>query len=244
MEYLPLFILLALLAEILGTVGGFGSSLFFVPIASYFLDFHSVLGITALFHVSSNITKIAFFRKGFNKKVVLSLGIPAVIFVIIGAYISKFLASEILEIALAIFLIGTSLTFLIFKRLEVKPTVRNSIGGGVLSGLVAGVLGTGGAIRGITLAAFNMKTEVFIATSAIIDLGIDASRSVVYTLNGYVHYHDLYLIPILLVVSVLGTWIGKKILDRFSEEQFKSTVLVLILITGVITLGKVIIDFT
>lgn len=243
-EYLPLFIFLALLAEILGTVGGFGSSLFFVPIASYFLDFHSVLGITALFHVSSNITKIAFFHKGFDKKVVLSLGIPAVLFVIIGAYISKFLASEILEIALAIFLIGTSLTFLIFKKLEVKPTVRNSIGGGVLSGLVAGVLGTGGAIRGITLAAFNMKTEVFIATSAIIDLGIDASRSVVYTLNGYVHYHDLYLIPILLVVSIAGTWIGKKILDHISQEQFKSTVLVLILITGIITLGKVIFDFT
>jgi len=243
-DYLPLFILLALLAEILGTVGGFGSSLFFVPIASYFLDFHSVLGITAIFHVSSNITKIAFFRKGFDKKVVLSLGIPAVLFVVIGAYVSKFLSSEILEIALAVFLIVTSLTFLIFKKLEVKPTTQNSISGGVLSGLVAGVLGTGGAIRGITLAAFNMKTEVFIATSAIIDLGIDASRSVVYSLNGYVHYHDLYLIPILLVVSILGTWIGKNILDRVSQEQFKSTVLILILITGVITLGKVIFDLT
>lgn len=243
-EYLPLFILLALLAEILGTVGGFGSSLFFVPIASYFLDFHSVLGITAIFHVSSNITKIAFFRKGFDKKVVLSLGIPAVLFVIIGAFMSKYIASEILETALAIFLIVTSLTFLIFKQLEVKPTLTNSIGGGVLSGLIAGVLGTGGAIRGITLAAFNMKTEVFIATSAIIDLGIDASRSVVYTLNGYVHTHDLYLIPILLVVSILGTWIGKKILDRVSQEQFKSTVLILILLTGIITLGKVIFDFT
>jgi uncharacterized protein len=218
--------------------------LFFVPIASYFLDFHSVLGITAIFHVSSNITKIAFFRKGFDKKVVISLGVPAVLFVILGAYISKFLASDILEIALAIFLIITSLTFLIFKRLEVKPTLANSIGGGVLSGLIAGVLGTGGAIRGITLAAFNMKTEVFIATSAIIDLGIDASRSVVYTLNGYVHYHDLYLIPILLVVSILGTYIGKKILERISQEQFKSTVLVLILITGLITLGKVIYDFS
>jgi uncharacterized membrane protein YfcA len=62
LENLYLFILLALLAEIAGTVGGFGSSLFFVPIASYFLDFHSVLGITALFHVSSNLSKIAFFR--------------------------------------------------------------------------------------------------------------------------------------------------------------------------------------
>ncbi|MBP9151521.1 MAG: sulfite exporter TauE/SafE family protein [Flavobacteriales bacterium] len=239
-DYLPLFILLALLAEILGTVGGFGSSLFFIPIASYFLDFHSVLGITAIFHVSSNISKIAFFRKGFDKKVVLWLGIPAVLFVIIGAFISKYIATEALEIGLAIFLIVTSLTFLIFKKLEIKPTVANSVGGGVLSGLLAGVLGTGGAIRGITLAAFNMKTEVFIATSAIIDLGIDASRSVVYTLNGYVHYHDLYLIPILLVVSILGTWIGKKILERVSQEQFKSTVLVLILITGVVTLGKVI----
>jgi uncharacterized membrane protein YfcA len=239
-DYLPLFILLALLAEILGTVGGFGSSLFFIPIASYFLDFHSVLGITAIFHVSSNISKIAFFRKGFDKKVVLWLGVPAVLFVIIGAFISKYITTEALEIGLAIFLIVTSLTFLIFKKLEIKPTVANSVGGGVLSGLLAGVLGTGGAIRGITLAAFNMKTEVFIATSAIIDLGIDASRSVVYTLNGYVHYHDLYLIPILLVVSVLGTWIGKKILERISQEQFKSTVLVLILVTGIITLGKVI----
>lgn len=243
-EYLPLFIFLALLAEILGTVGGFGSSLFFVPIASYFLDFHSVLGITAIFHVSSNITKIAFFHKGFDKKLVLSLGIPAILFVVLGAFVSKYIAPNILEITLAAFLIITSLTLLIFKHLEIKPTMANSIGGGILSGFIAGVLGTGGAIRGITLAAFNMKTEVFVATSAIIDLGIDASRSVVYTLNGFVHFHDIYLIPILLVVSILGTWIGKKILDRFSQEQFKSTVLVLILITGVATLGKVIFDLT
>lgn len=239
-DHLPLFLLLALLAEILGTVGGFGSSLFFVPIASYFLDFHSVLGITAIFHVSSNITKIAFFRKGFDKKVILSLGIPAVLFVILGAYISQYISSEYLEISLAAFLIVTSLLFLIFKKLEIKPTVANSIGGGVFSGLVAGLLGTGGAIRGIVLTAYNMKTEVFIATSAIIDLGIDASRSVVYTLNGYVHPHDLYLIPMLLVISILGTWIGKIILQRFSEEQFRSTVLVLILVTGIITLARVV----
>ena len=243
-EYLLLFILLALLAEILGTVGGFGSSLFFVPIASYFLDMHSVLGITAIFHVSSNITKIVFFREGVDKMVIIWLGIPAVIFVILGAYVSKFIQTDYLEIGLAAFLIVTSLTFLIFKHLNIKPTQGNSVVGGMLSGLLAGVLGTGGAIRGIVLTAYNMKTEVFIATSAVIDLGIDASRSVVYTLNGYVHTHDLYLIPILLVVSVIGTWIGKKILQRFSDNQFRSTVLTLILITGILTLGKVIFSFS
>jgi uncharacterized membrane protein YfcA len=121
LENLLLFILLALLAEILGTVGGFGSSLFFVPIASYFLDFHSVLGITALFHVSSNLTKIFLFRKGFDLKLVLTIGIPAVAFVIVGAFISKFIETKYLEIFLAIFLILVSLSLLIFSTLALKP---------------------------------------------------------------------------------------------------------------------------
>lgn len=240
MENLALFIFLALLAEILGTVGGFGSSLFFVPIASYFLEFHAVLGITAVFHVSSNITKIVFFRKGFDKKLVLSIGIPAVGFVIIGGVLSKYIPTQLLEIGLSTFLILISLTLLIFKSLKIKPTLVNSIVGGTASGLFAGLLGTGGAIRGITLAAFSLKTEVFIATSAIIDLGIDASRSIVYYFNGYIHQEDLYLIPILLVVSVVGTYIGKQILSKISEIQFKSIVLILILTTGLITLYKII----
>ncbi len=235
-----MFILLALAAEILGTVGGFGSSLFFVPIAAYFLDFHSVLGITALFHVSSNLTKIAFFRKGFDKKLVISIGVPAILFVIVGAFLSKFIETIVLEISLGLFLIVVSLVFLIFKKLAVKPTLCNSIVGGTFSGFIAGLLGTGGAIRGITLAAYSLRMEVFIATSAIIDLGIDSSRSVVYYLNGYVHTHDLYLVPILLVVSIVGTFIGKKILTRISENQFKSIVLVLVLITGIVTLTKVV----
>jgi uncharacterized membrane protein YfcA len=236
MPFLPLFILLALIAEILGTVGGFGSSLFFVPIAGYFFDFHSVLGITALFHVSSNISKIAFFRKGFDKKLILTIGIPAVIFVIGGALLSKFVNGTLLQILLAIFLIGLSLLLMIYKNLKLKPTTFNAITGGALSGITTGLLGTGGAIRGLTLAAFNLNKERFIATSAIIDLGIDLSRSVVYFSNGYMHKHDYYLIPILLLVGILGTFIGKKLLSHFSEIQFKYTVLGLVFVTALTTL--------
>src|ERR1041384_3571974 len=94
MDYLWLFLLLALLAEVLGTIGGFGSSLFFVPLASFFFDFHEVLGITASFHVVSNITKLGFFRKGFDRRLVMTIGIPALLFVVIGGYFSKFIGTE------------------------------------------------------------------------------------------------------------------------------------------------------
>jgi uncharacterized membrane protein YfcA len=241
LEQLLLFILLALLAEIIGTVGGFGSSLFFVPIAGYFLDFHSVLGITALFHVSSNLTKIVLFREGVDRKLIVQMGIPALLFVVAGAFLSRFLNSDLLELLLAGFLIVISLTLISFKQIQFKPTAGNAIGSGVSSGLIAGLLGTGGAIRGLALAAFNLKTEVFIATSAVIDLGVDASRSVVYGLNGYIHTHDLYLIPFLLIVSIIGTFIGKKILKHISQQQFKYIVLGLILVTGIVTLVKVVV---
>jgi len=238
LEQLLLFILLALIAEILGTVGGFGSSMLFVPIAGYFLDFQSVLGITALFHVSSNISKIALFRKGFDKKLVLYLGIPAVVFVLIGAYVSTLFNPQYLELALAVFLILMSAFLLIKKTFKLQANNRNAISGGILSGFIAGLLGTGGAIRGLTLAAFSLKMEVFIATSAIIDLGVDLSRSGVYIFNGYVHKHDLYLIPILLIVGVLGTYLGKLILLKLPEAMFRTIVLVLIILTAVSVIVK------
>ncbi len=241
MDYFLLFIFLALIAEILGTVGGFGSSVFFIPIAAFFLDFHSVLGITALFHVSSNLTKIAMFRKGFDKKLVFYLGIPAIIFVLIGAYLSKFIISEKLEIWLAIFLIITSLIFLIFKTISIVPSRKNSIIGGVVSGGIAGLVGTGGAIRGLTLTSFKLKPEIFIATSAIIDLGVDSGRGIVYWFNGYVHSHDLYIIPFLVIASIFGTYIGKKLLTKISEAKFRTIVLVLILITGISTIVKIVV---
>lgn len=238
LEQLILFIVLALIAEILGTIGGFGSSMLFVPVAGYFLDFQSVLGITALFHVFSNISKIALFRKGFDKKLVLYLGLPAVVFVMIGAYVSTLFNPQYLELALAVFLILMSVFLLIKKTFKLQPNNRNAIVGGTISGFVAGLLGTGGAIRGLTLAAFSLKMEVFIATSAIIDLGVDLSRSGVYIFNGYVHKHDLYLIPILLIVSIVGTYLGKLILQKLPEGTFRTLVLVLIILTAVSVIVK------
>lgn len=235
-RYLPIFIILSILAEVLGTVGGFGSSVFFVPMASYFMDFQTVLGITALFHLSSNITKIGFFRKGYDRKLVLYLGVPAVLFVAIGAYFSKFVNPELLNFFLGGFLLVFGLLFLLAKNMKIKANKKNALIGGALSGGIAGLLGTGGAIRGATMTAFNLNKEKFIATSAIIDLGIDFSRSIIYTYNGYVHIHDLYLIPILIGVSIIGTYLGKRILDKITQIQFKRFVLFLLIGIGALTL--------
>lgn len=233
------FLILALLAEIVGTIGGFGSSVFFVPLGNFYFDFYSVLGMTAIFHLSSNLSKIFLFKKGLDKFLLLYLGIPSVLFVIVGGYLSRFINGRFLEIILGIFLVTLSLLFLIRKNLTITPGKPQSVTGGALSGLTAGLLGTGGAIRGITMAAFNLEKNVFIATSALIDFMVDLSRTFVYYGNGYIGKQELFYLPFLLVIGLAGTWLGKKILHYITQENFKRFSLLLILIIGMVSLIKV-----
>ncbi|TCP24826.1 hypothetical protein EV195_105257 [Tenacibaculum skagerrakense] len=234
-----LFLLLSLLAEIFGTIGGFGSSVFFVPIANFYFDFESVLGLTAIYHLSSNLSKIVLFKKGLDKKLLINIGIPSVLFVILGGLITKIFMNSFLELFLGIFLVSLALLFLIKKKLIITPNKRNAIIGGSLSGFSAGLLGTGGAIRGLTMSAFNLEKNVFIATSAFIDFLIDFSRSFVYYYNGFIHEHDLKYVPFLIIIGIIGTLIGKKILNYIPQEKFKQLSLSLILIIGIVTLTNV-----
>lgn len=231
MEKYYAFILLAFVSEILGTISGFGSSILFVPIASLFFDFKTVLGITAVFHVFSNLSKIALFREGINKNIALKLGVPAVIFVTIGAFITTFLPTQQIELVLNFILVILAVYLIINFSKPVKPTNTNLYIGGVASGFIAGIAGTGGAIRGITLTAFQLPKEIFIATSALIDLGVDTSRAIVYTSNGYFKKEHLFLIPFLIGISIFGSFVGKQILKITSETIFRYIVLGLIVLT-------------
>lgn len=234
-----LFILLALVAEVLGTVGGFGSSILFVPLANFFFDLKAVLAITAVFHVFSNAAKLGMFYKHIDYKLSLLIGIPAVAFVILGAYLSNVVPENISNVALAFLLIGLSLLFLLKPDLVIPPSKANSLIGGMVSGFLAGIIGTGGAIRGMTLTALGLPKNVFVGTSALIDMGVDLSRSVVYIEQGYFEKQFLIYIPALIGVAWLGTWLGKLILNKLSEEAFKKVVLVFLLVLGISMLVRV-----
>lgn len=233
------FLLLALLAEIAGTVGGFGSSVFFVPIANFYFDFQTVLGITALFHLLSNASKLGLFRGGIDQRLLLQLGMPSVLFAVLGGLLSMHVQVRWLEMLLAVFLLSLSGWMLLRPRWKVAPTKTSAVLGGVLSGGMAGLVGTGGAVRGMTMAAFDLRKETFVATSAAIDMGIDLSRAVVYARNGYIQLQDLVWLPMLAVVALVGTWLGRRILRRMPQAMFRRVALLLIFGIGLLTLYRV-----
>jgi len=109
---------------------------------------------------------------------------------------------------------------------------------GGIAGFLAGVIGTGGAIRGLALAAFDLEKNVFVATSAAIDSGVDFSRMIVYLRANYLGSAFYWYVPGLLLVAFVGSYIGKIALNKVDQKNFRRIVLVLVFLIGLTTLGK------
>ena len=233
-----LFFLIAFVSEVIGTVAGFGSSVFFVPLAGMLFGFHEVLALTSILHVFSNAAKLVFFRQHVQWRLLLLLGIPSIGLVILGAYLSTRLEFKFTELILGAFLIAFSLFFLFKPAVRLSPNAFNAIAGGGIAGFLAGLIGTGGAIRGLVLAAFDLEKNVFVATSAAIDSGVDFSRMIVYLRSGYLTSGSYWYIPGLLAVAFAGSFAGKVALDKIEQDSFRQIVLGLIFLIGVTTLGR------
>ena len=233
-----LFFLIAFLSEVVGTVAGFGSSVFFVPLAGMLVGFHEVLALTSILHVFSNAAKLILFRHHIQWRLLLLLGIPSICFVILGAYLSTKLEFKFTELILGAFLIAFSLFFFFQTAVRLLPNAFNAIAGGGIAGFLAGLIGTGGAIRGLVLAAFDLEKGVFVATSAAVDSGVDFSRMIIYLRSGYLTPNFYWYIPGLLLVAFAGSFVGKLVLDRIEQKSFRKIVLALVFLIGAMTLGK------
>lgn len=232
------FLLLALLSEIVGTVGGFGSSVFFVPLAGLFFDFHTVLALTSILHVFSNAAKLVLFGRHIEWRLLLLIGLPSIAAVIVGAYLSARLEFKFTELILGLFLVSFSLFFLCKPRVKLSADALNAVVGGGIAGFLAGLIGTGGAVRGLVLAAFDLEKNVFVATSAAIDSGVDFSRMIIYLENSFLRRDFYWYVPGLLLIAFVGSYTGKMLLGGIEQKTFRKIALVFVLLIGLVTVGR------
>lgn len=228
----PLFFLSALLSEIIGTLAGFGSSTVFLPLALLFFDFKSALVLVAFLHVFGNLGRVSFFRHGLDRRLLIRFGLPSVILTLLGAALVAYLPQSLLKGILGMFLAIYSVLFMWRDDLRIPPTVANSVLGGGLSGFLAGLIGTGGALRGAFLTAFNLPKDRYIASAAAIAIAVDLTRIPVYLSQGFLDSRLYWYLPVLFIIAVTGSFIGRQIVAKIPQKAFRRLVLAAILLIG------------
>lgn len=229
-----LFFLAAFLSIVVGTVAGFGTSTIFLPIALFFVDFKTALVLVAVSHLSGNVGATTFFRHGLDKKLILLFGIPSILLTILGAYMVVYVPQNILIIILGVSLLFYSITFLLKPDIKVAANMKNTIFGGGLSGLLQGLAGIGGPIRGAFLISYDLDKYRYIATLAALAVLIDLTRLPIYLTNNLLEPQYYYYIPLLIVLGILGSYIGKKIVNIIPQTLFKKLVLVAVGVASIV----------
>lgn len=229
-----IFLLCSFGAGILATLAGFGSSTLLIPIALFFMNVKTAIFLVACFHLFSNLFKVKLFLKAIDLPTVLYFGLPSIVMALTGALLISRLPVEMIKTGIAIFLIVFSVYSFFKPTFHLKESMLTAVTGGALSGLLAGLIGMGGAIRSTFLIAFNLPKEVYVGSSALIALMIDLTRVPTYWLTGVVADNSYYiLLPWLILSAFLGTKTGKLLLGIVDQQTFRNIVLIMLLAVGV-----------
>lgn len=80
------------------------------------------------------------------------------------------------------------------------------------------------------MTLFGLAKERYIATIASIALLVDFTRIPFYFGQGFLSREYLQLIPVLLIIAFVGSWIGKKIVNIIPTEILRKVILIGIIV--------------
>ena len=221
-------------AEVIGTMGGFGAATILTPVAAWFLDMKTAIALVACFHLFGNASRLVFFGRHIAWSYWVQFGLIAVLCSALGARAAARLSSPVVTLLFGAFLlVYVILSLSASDRVQLPRRPATLVGGGMLSGLIAGLLGTGGAVRSACLLAFGLPKEVYIGTSASIALVVDATRLPIYVAGGLLPAPFAPLLLALVVVAFGGSWLGQRLVRRISAVAFRRFVLALLALMGV-----------
>ncbi len=228
------FFAIALVSSALAAIAGFGTATVLTPFTTLFVSLEEAIVLVAIFHFLSNASRLALMGRHVHRRTALLYGGPSLAAAAVGALLLTALSgTRPLRLAFGLFLIAYAASSLVGRSWRMPSGDRALVAGGVVSGLVSGLIGLGGAIRGAFLIATDLDKEAYVGTSAAIAVAVDLARLAVYLPWGVLGRGLWWLVPPMVVCAFAGAWIGRHGLMRLPEEAVRRVVMVAILVVAV-----------
>ena len=227
-----LFLIFAFLAEIMGTLAGFGSSTILVPLTVLFIDVKTAIAVVGLFHFFGQVVDLFLWGRYINWRITALFASLGVVFSFLGAALITVLPSQTVLLILGAFLVIYAGISLWGKKLVLPKSNLSVLSMGGAVGFLAGLTGTAGAMRTAFLSTLGLEKAVFLGTSNAIAFFVDFTRVGVYVGSGILKF-DLPFWLAVLGVSILGSLVGRKLVLRIKEKTFYRIVYAALFLAGI-----------
>jgi len=234
---------ISFVAAFLFSLGGIGAAIILIPILHSFGIPLSVAKPVGLFYNTISLAG-ASINNIRNKRLDFKLGTPIIIFsflfAIIGAYVTKYIASNIILLMFISFLVFSGFMFLFFKNKketnfrEDIPYISLSLIGAV-AGLLSGMLGIGGGgIISPLLLMMRFNPKKITTITAFVVPFSSLSGFLTYWTIGKV---DWKLLIITSLAGVAGATIGTIYMQKRLNPKIVKKILAIILLIMAVKMG-------
>ena len=221
----------ALAASTLAAITGFGGAAVLLPALVLAFGVRDAVPILTVAQLVGNGARVWFNRRELDRRVVGWFALGCVPLALLGGVLFSRAPAAILTRLLGLFL----LLVVAWRRLRPgvgsRPPLRAFALVGAGSGFLSALLGSVGPLMAPFFLAYGLVKGAYIGTEALSTVVMHLAKLAAYRGTDVLPTSSLLAGLAIGPVMVLGSWIGKRVVDRMPERLF------ILLIEGVMTVA-------
>jgi uncharacterized membrane protein YfcA len=222
----------ALVASVLAAVAGFGGAVVLLPVLVWAYGVREAVPILTVVQLIGNASRVAFNRRELVWPVAGWFAMGAVPLAVLGGLLFASAPAPVLKRLLGAFLLLAVAYRHTPLRRDVPLGGRGFAGLGAVAGFLSALLGTVGPLVAPFFLASGLAGGAYIGTEALTALTMHAVKLVVYGGAALLTPGAVGTGLAIGVVMVLGTYLGKLLLDRVPPRVFPRLVEAALVLSG------------
>lgn len=226
-----ILVVLSWLAAAISGIAGFGGALLLLPVLSHFIGIKAAIPVLTIAQLFGNTSRVWFGRQELQWKPVLYFLAGSIPFSVIGSIMFVSVNSGLLVKGIGVLLI----LMVVYRRLGLKPVAQKDkwlIVGGIITGFLSGIAGSAGPLGAACFVSLNLNPVAYISSEAFTALSMHITKIIVYQKYALIGFKELGYGLICGLAMILGSYSGKKIVEKMSKEKFLLLVDVLVVLSG------------
>lgn len=230
LKFLVLFLASWLAATVSGAAG-FGGALLLLPILTTILGVTAAVPVLTLAQLWGNASRVWFGYREIKWQPVIYFTITAIPFSIIGGLLFVDLPEKYIRIGIGIFLI-VIVVLRLLKITQFNFGNKGLLYGGAVTGFLSGAAGSAGPLGAAFFLGLGLPAGAYVASEAVTALAMHITKILVYQRYALIGLQEFWYGMLLGLAMVLGSWTGKRIIERLSKEKFIFFVEVLLIVSA------------
>lgn len=217
------------LAAVFNAAFSAGGAMIVLAVTSTVLPVAAIVPIHSTLLIGSTSSRVMFFWRDIDWKITTPFLMGSVVAVAIGSRIYVELPDRFIATAISIVM----LIAIWLPQISWRPRLRHPW---LIVGFIHSLLSTlfaYGALFHAVILHTGLKRRQIVATMAASLTGMSLFKISGYAINGFDYTPFFWVILFSLGAAVVGTWVGKLVIDRISEALFRTVFRALVTITAI-----------